>query len=178
LPNISHRPAPRARLPLIVLAAVAVLAAALVQTAAGAQRITRLPSLEAQVLTAINDVRRQHGLVPLRSTSALDSAAQSHSLSMAQNGYFAHSSLGGSSFRKRLKAAHHDASLGETMAWASPGLSARQALALWLHSPQHRRALLAPAWREIGLGAVHAPAAPGVFAGLAVTILTADFGGS
>ena len=35
---------------------------------------------------------------------------------------------------------------------------------------------LTPAWREVGLGGVHMVDAPGVYAGLDVTILTADFG--
>jgi uncharacterized protein YkwD len=62
------------------------------------------------------------------------------------------------------------------MVWASPQLSAAQAITLWLNSPPHRRNLLAPGWREVGLGAVRAVEAPGVFRGLDVTILTADFG--
>jgi uncharacterized protein YkwD len=62
------------------------------------------------------------------------------------------------------------------MVWASPELSADQAIQVWLNSPPHRKNLLAPAWREVGLGAVRALAAPGVFKGLDVTILTADFG--
>ncbi len=55
-------------------------------------------------------------------------------------------------------------------------MSARLALELWLASPPHRANLLSPRWREIGLGAVHAFVAAGVYEGRAVTILTADFG--
>jgi uncharacterized protein YkwD len=47
---------------------------------------------------------------------------------------------------------------------------------MWLDSPPHRKILLTSAWREVGLGAVRALAAPGVYKGLDVTILTADFG--
>ena len=36
--------------------------------------------------------------------------------------------------------------------------------------------MLDPHWREIGISAVHAPQAPGVYRGLAVTIVTTDFG--
>jgi uncharacterized protein YkwD len=63
------------------------------------------------------------------------------------------------------------------MAWASPEMSARQVLQLWLRSPPHRKTLLAPGWRAVGIGAVHASGAPGVFEGRNVTILTADFAG-
>jgi uncharacterized protein YkwD len=47
---------------------------------------------------------------------------------------------------------------------------------IWQNSPRHRRVLLTPRWREIGVSAVHVPAAPGFFRGCEVTIATADFG--
>ena len=43
-------------------------------------------------------------------------------------------------------------------------------------SPGHRANLLSPRWREIGIAAVHAASAPGVYGGHEVTIVTADFG--
>jgi hypothetical protein len=36
--------------------------------------------------------------------------------------------------------------------------------------------MLDPQWREIGVSAVHSLRAPGVYHGLAVTIVTTDFG--
>jgi uncharacterized protein YkwD len=137
--------------------------------------------LEMQVLAGINNLRRGHGLVPLRLSPALVVAASEHSLSMGEHGFFEHTSLDGSPFWKRVEVPYPKNgsrfwSVGENMAWASPGLRARQALGLWLASPPHRENLLSPVWREIGLGAVHAFAAQGVFDGRDVTILTADFG--
>jgi len=168
-----------------VLAVAAALAAAAVQPAAGgpritrvpaagAPRVTRVPTLEVEALVAINKLRREHGLPPVRASAALASAAQRHSLSMAEHGYFSHASLGGSAFATRIGPGFR--ALGEAMAWASPALSAQHTLALWLRSPSHRETLLSPTWRQIGLGAVHALDAPGTFRGLDVTILTADFG--
>jgi uncharacterized protein YkwD len=135
---------------------------------------------ETRVLAAINDLRRAQGLVPLRPSAALAVAASRHSLSMAEHGYFKHSSLDGSTCSKRVAAAYpknHSRfwRVGENLAWASPRMSPRQALALWLASPRHRRILLSPMWREVGLGAVHAQAG-GIYDGRPVTILTADFG--
>ncbi len=43
-------------------------------------------------------------------------------------------------------------------------------------APPHRQNILAPEWREIGIGAVHFAAAKGAYGGHAVTIVTADFG--
>jgi uncharacterized protein YkwD len=127
-----------------------------------------------EALAAINKLRREHGLPPVRASAALASAAQKHSLSMAEHGYFSHASPGGSAFATRIGPGFR--ALGEAMAWASPALSAQHTLALWLRSPSHRETLLSPTWRQIGLGAVHALDAPGTFRGLDVTILTADFG--
>jgi uncharacterized protein YkwD len=139
----------------------------------------RLHELEPQVLATINDFRRANGLPPLRLSRGLTIAAAEHSLSMAEHGYFEHSSFDGSPFWKRVAAVYPRKGrrwiVGENLVWASPGLSARRALALWLASPSHRETLLSPAWREIGLGAVRAIAG-GVYQGRIVTILTADFG--
>jgi uncharacterized protein YkwD len=143
--------------------------------------ITEVPTLETKVLAAINDLRRSRGLKPLRASLPLAAAARQHSVSMAKHGYFDHASLNGLPFWKRVEAKYRPRggrfwSVGENMAWAAPGLSAGRALELWLTSPGHRENLFAPVWREIGLGAVHALAAPGVYQGSNVTILTADFG--
>lgn len=148
---------------------------------ASASAITQVPGLEAQVLTAINQLRREQGLTPLRLNRALSLAALGHSVSMAEHGFFRHAGYDGSSFWRRIKPRYRPRpgaywGVGENMVWASPGLSSDQALQMWLNSPPHRKNLLTPAWREIGLGGVHALAAPGVYQGLDVTILTADFG--
>ena len=45
-----------------------------------------------------------------------------------------------------------------------------------MNSPEHRANLLDRSWREVGLSAVHAASAPGVYGGDEVTIVTADFG--
>ena len=151
------------------------------QVASSARRVRQVPALEEQVLAAINDLRQEHRLAPLRLNTQLAATAREHSLSMAEHGYFSHSSLTGSPFWKRVeqKYAPHRGRLwtvGENLVWASPGLSAGKVLAMWLSSAPHRRNLLTPAWREIGLGAVRALAAPGVYQGLDATIVTADFG--
>jgi uncharacterized protein YkwD len=143
-------------------------------------RVTSLPQLEAQVLAGINDLRRSQGLAPLRASPALDAAAYEQSVSMAEHGFFGHESYNGSPFWRRVATKYATRSrswrVGENLIWRSPELSARAALELWLASPEHRKNLLTPAWREIGLGAVHMSSAPGVYEGRAVTILTADFG--
>jgi hypothetical protein len=43
-------------------------------------------------------------------------------------------------------------------------------------SPEHRSIMLTAGWHDIGCAAVHRHTAPGVFAGLPVTVVTCDFG--
>jgi uncharacterized protein YkwD len=79
---------------------------------------------------------------------------------MAEDGYFRHSGATGMPFWRRIGATypargHRSWSVGENLVWASPSLSARQAVELWLRSPMHRRNLLDPTWRDIGVGGVH-----------------------
>ena len=45
-----------------------------------------------------------------------------------------------------------------------------------MESGVHRKKILAPTWREIGLCTVSASAAPGVFEGEPIVIVTATFG--
>jgi uncharacterized protein YkwD len=143
--------------------------------------VAAVPALQDQVLAAINELRESKNLTPLTLNPALSLAAFGHSQSMAQHGYFSHDGWNGSPFWSRIKPKYRPQlgnrwGVGENMVWAAPGLSADQALQMWLNSPPHRKNLLTPSWREIGLGAVRALAAPGVYKGLDVTILTADFG--
>ena len=190
-PRRAHRRSGRRQRPRFRLAAAALTVGALFLIAlqaafAGAPRtpgkadgVGRVHALEPQVFAAINDLRRAQGLAPLRLSRALSLAAGEHSLSMAEHGYFEHLSLDGSPFTRRVVAVYAPGarrwSVGENLVWASPGLSARQVLNLWLASPPHRATLLSPAWRDVGLGAVRAVAG-GVYGGRVVTILTADFG--
>jgi uncharacterized protein YkwD len=100
---------------------------------------------------------------------------------MALAGFFAHESENGTSFGDRVRRHYRSAGFrswraGENLLWASPDIDATRAVQMWLDSPGHRRILFTPAWREIGLSAVHTAAAPREFNGLEVTIVTADFG--
>ncbi len=158
-------------------------AAATAATAApaAAVQVTVSAPLASAVLEQVNEVRRQHGLVPLKLSARLSAAAAQHSRQMGQSGYFAHDSADGSSFWKRVERFYPSKgfgywSVGENLLWASPDVDGPGALDLWMHSPEHRANLLTARWREIGLSAVKVHAAPGAYHGLDVTIVTADFG--
>jgi uncharacterized protein YkwD len=149
--------------------------------AASVQQISEIPQLQLDLLTAINELRASRGLSQLRPNSALALASLAHSISMAKHGFFGHQGYDGSAFWQRIKARYRPSpstgwEVGENLVWASPELSAREALDLWLQSPPHRKTLLTAVWRDVGVGAVRAQGAPGVYQGLDVTIVTADFG--
>ena len=137
--------------------------------------------MQAALLSQLNAVRSARGLVRLRLAPGLNAAAASHSTQMARLGYFSHNSANGTSFSKRVASYYslrgfRSWMVGENLVWASPELSAARAVKVWLASPPHRANLLDPHWREVGLSAVHATSAPGVYGGRAATIVTADFG--
>jgi uncharacterized protein YkwD len=166
------------------IAAGIVLALGLLVPAATAapRHATRVLSpLESGVLGDINAFRRAHGLPPLRLNGRLTAAARAHSAQMARDGYFSHDSADGSVFWKRIQGFYGSSpwsywSVGENLLWSSPDVTPSGALKMWLASPEHRANLMNRRWREIGVAAVHEAAAPGVFKGLDVTIVTTDFG--
>jgi len=133
------------------------------------------------LVAQINALRLAHGLVPLRVSPSLRAAANVHSTQMARLGYFSHDSANGGSFSSRIATfyparGYRSWTVGENLLWASPDVGALRALKMWLASPPHRANLLNPRWREIGLVAVHARSAPGVYGNAPTTIVTADFG--
>jgi uncharacterized protein YkwD len=166
------------------VALCAVLVAALGASGAGAAPRTpaaALSPLESSVLGDINAFRAQHGLARLSLSHQLTLAAESHSEQMAKDGYFAHESADGSPFWQRVQVFYGSSAwrywaVGENLLWSSPDVDGKRALDMWLASPEHRKNLMNPRWREIGVSAVHASAAPGVYKGLPVTIVTTDFG--
>jgi len=157
------------------------LAVPVADSASSRARVTSVTSLNAQVVREVNRIRAEHNLAPLARSSSLTKAAASHSRSMATDGYFAHESSDGSVFWQRIKAYYSTSgrsywSVGENLVWASPNLTAKQAVEMWMNSAPHRANLLSTKWREIGLSAVYSSDAPGAYQDRAATILTADFG--
>ena len=140
-----------------------------------------LSSLESGVLLQLNKIRLQHGLQPVKISARLTASAAQHSREMGADGYFAHNSHDGTAFWKRIGRWYESKgygfwSVGENLLWSSPQVDPVDALQLWMDSPEHRANILTARWREIGISAVHVAAAPGMFKGREVTIITTDFG--
>jgi uncharacterized protein YkwD len=150
-------------------------------TAGSAGASSSVASLQSGVLVQLNQIRVAHGLVPLRLSSALAAAARQHSAEMLADGYFAHNSVDGSAFWKRIQRYYPSAnystwSVGENLLWDGGPLDAKGAMALWMASPDHRANILNAQYREIGVAAMYEADAPGTFGGNSVTLVATDFG--
>ena len=169
-----------AALLLAVFAVVGATATAAPSATARSER--QLRTLNHQLAAAINTFRRAHGLVPLRVSVGLNASARQHSVEMGEDGYFDHPSADGTVFWKRIKRFYGPRIrpgtwfVGENLLWQAPGMTAKAAVRAWLRSPEHRENLLRRSFRDVGIAAVRANAAPGVYEQRHVTVLTVDFG--
>ena len=127
-----------------------------------------LRALELDVAARINAQRGARGLRPLRISRGLDAAAAYHSREMGLKGFFEHESLNGAPFWKRIERFYpmgrSEWTVGENIFYETPDTSAASAVGEWMASPPHRQNILAPEWREIGIGAVHFASARGATA--------------
>jgi uncharacterized protein YkwD len=168
-----HRRRGRGLAALVALA----LTLSLVPPAAASNRSAASPK---DIVDALNKARAADGLPALADSGALAAAARAHAGSMALRGFFAHDSVDGTPFWRRIAAFYPVAGfarwqVGETLYWSRPGISGAGVVAAWLASPEHREILLGN-WTQVGVGIVRVSAAPGVFGGRATVIAVADFG--
>ena len=165
---------------LLPVAVVAVVLLPAVALGSAGPQITSADRLEGSVLDELNLVRLEYGRSQLKLSSGLTAAADSHTLEMVRAGYFGHESADGSHFARRIKGFYRPLrrpwTVGENLIWQERRLSARAAVAAWLASPGHRENLLEPDFREVGIAAVRAQGAPGVYGNRQVVVLTVDFG--
>jgi uncharacterized protein YkwD len=141
----------------------------------------RLRALDQAILAQLNAVRADHGLRPDAISADLQEAAVFHSRSMLDDGFFAHESKDGSSFVVRLKrfyspGRHTVWSAGENLLYSGAEIDAEAAVKAWMASPPHRRNMLDPSWRDVGIGSMHSASAGGPFGGAATWVITVDFG--
>lgn len=128
----------------------------------------------------LNQVRRRHGLRKLDSNRPLKRAAQRHSRYMDRKNCFAHVCPGEPGLEKRLRAVGYlDSGLlrwgaGENIAWGEGALGTpRRIVRGWMRSPSHRRNILDPGFRDLGIGVVWGSPLAGRHNG---AIYTTDFG--
>jgi uncharacterized protein YkwD len=152
------------------------------QLTTGQASSTSLQVLGSNVVEELNRARAARGLAPLRATSSLAASSRRHSVQMGRRGFFAHESADGTPFWRRIERFYGDRGfrsweVGENIFWQSPASAAAASVVRsWLASPGHRENVLSRSWRDVGVGAISLPSAPGVYGGAPVMIVTVDFG--
>jgi uncharacterized protein YkwD len=166
---------------LFVAAATMGIAATLGAAPAEAVEMHSSASMGAGIAAEINRARAERGLGRLRQVTPLRRAAQQHVYEMAVLGFFSHASRSWPSLGARLAAfypwrGYGTWIVGETLLWGQLPLPAGSVVQMWLNSPEHRRELLDPRFRDIGVDAVELSGAGGVFSGRRVLLVAAEFG--
>jgi uncharacterized protein YkwD len=128
--------------------------------AAGIHRIfvplaATTPSLwsatELQAVALINQHRQAKGCPPAQISPELSVASKRHSRDMAENNYFSHTGLNGSTFSQRAQAASYQYwPSGEVLAAGYP--TAADAVNGWMNSPAHRDIIMNCNNNDIGIG--------------------------
>jgi uncharacterized protein YkwD len=104
----------------------------------------------AEMLARVNDVRRREGLPPLARNPLLDRVSQEHAEDMLVRSYFGHVTPEGLGPSERAQASGYRSGIGENL--VEQRFSVQEALDAWMGSPKHRRNILDPGCREMGLG--------------------------
>jgi len=108
-------------------------------------------SVEAEVISLVNDERVAQGLAAYSVDSRLRAAARVHAADMACNHFTSRTGSDGSSVRDRVEAQ------GYTWSWIGEnyyvgGSGAQTAFDWWMNSTAHRNNLLSPNYTQFGLG--------------------------
>jgi uncharacterized protein YkwD len=106
--------------------------------------------IEAEMLARINGLRRAAGLSPLAVNPLLDRISQEHAEDLLLREYHGHLTPDGRGPSERARADGYGPGIGENV--VEQRYSVQEALDAWLDSPPHRRNLLDPGIREVGLG--------------------------
>lgn len=106
--------------------------------------------LRNSVVHLTNVARVAHGCRPLKYNNTLQRAAQGHANDMSRKHYFAHNSINGTVWWKRIMKAGYKDPGGENIARGFSGASS--VVRAWLNSPEHRRNIMNCQFRTIGIG--------------------------
>lgn len=102
--------------------------------------------------------RARHGLAPLRLDRHLLRAAQRHATDMVLRGYLGHNGPDGTITSRIERSGFprgHAWTAGETVGFGQLRLATPASVVRsWLASPEHRRILLSPTYRWLGIGVV------------------------
>lgn len=114
---------------------------------------TDVSDYEKEVVTLVNEIRREYGLSELTLNTELSAAARAKSQDMKDNGYFSHTSpTYGSPFDMMKSFGISYGTAGENIAM---GYRTPEAVVdAWMNSEGHRANILNSSYKEIGVGYV------------------------
>jgi uncharacterized protein YkwD len=120
----------------------------------GATAPPKIETLEGEMVRRVNEVRRQHGLPPLKHDPALGKTARDYSCLMADERFLSHESPRGGTLADRARESGKlFRVIGENLAM---NVNAREPLAAalrgWMKSRTHRDNILGPEYTETGVG--------------------------
>jgi uncharacterized protein YkwD len=118
--------------------------------AAATARLADRVRVAAEMRQRVNEVRRRAGLPPLVPNPLLDRISQEHAEDMLLRSYFGHRTPEGLGPSDRARADGYRSGIGENL--VEQRFSTEEALTAWLDSAPHRRNILDPDCRELGLG--------------------------
>lgn len=118
--------------------------------ASATARLADRARIEAEMLARVNDARRREGLRPVALSPLLDRVAQEHAEDMLARSYFGHMTPEGWGPSERARAGGYRSGVSENL--VEQRFSAEEALDAWMGSPGHRRNILDPGCREMGMG--------------------------
>lgn len=121
-----------------------------------------LSALREQALELVNAARREHGLLPLKLSERLNTAAQAHAEDMLARGYYSHVSPEGEDMLARYSALGGDRSrlVAENIDRCVPCAATLDAALIgklmqrWMEGPQHRDNILRRGLTRFGFGFV------------------------
>ena len=119
-------------------------------TSAGPCTPDRNPAFEGEILTLINNARKNNGLPPLIMNAQLTAATDAHSEDMACNSLLSHTGSDGSSVVSRVAAQGYAATYVVENIYA--GGTAQNAVNWWMNDQIHKDAILNTQVTEIGIG--------------------------
>jgi len=169
---------------LVALATAGALLCALIAAGAasgGGSVQSAQTAIEIATVDQINSVRAENGLEGLAFSPGLFASALLHDQQMVGTGYFGHQGPDGSDFATRIEGTYPPGNslyyaIGENLFWSQGGVSGALLVSRWMKSAEHRKNLLNPNWRQVGVAVLTVPAAPGIYRGRPVTVVTVDFG--
>jgi uncharacterized protein YkwD len=118
--------------------------------------------VKAATICLLNAQRARVGSQPLTENAQLDEAAELHSADMARRKYFEHRDPDGVEPAARIiHTGYPPIFVGENLGWGEEQESTpAEMVRLWMDSPGHRRNLLQPNYRDIGIGLAYTAPEP------------------